>query len=352
MGAAASSHLPTGPARMHLAHLPTPIESLERLSRELGCVPIDVKRDDLTGMLLSGNKVRKLEFLLAEAREQGATCLITPGGVQSNHARAVAAVASRLGLRCILLLHGAPAPPLAADRTLPPVESAAGSSAAEGNLFLDQLLGARVVSVTAAEYRDRDRVMAEIADRLRGQGEVPYVIPEGGSNALGAWGYAAMVEELLAQNPACPWDQVICAVGSGGTAAGLVIGAELLGCDLKVRGYTVHRGAEYFAGEIARICDAFSARFGVPLAPPAARMELVDGFQGPAYARTYPEEIDVIREVARGEGIVLDPVYTGKAFTGMVSDIRTGAIAPRSRVLFLHTGGLFGLLADRLAGTS
>lgn len=328
------------PPRLRLAHLPTPVEPLSRLTAELGGTRVDIKRDDQTGILLSGNKVRKLEFILAEALDRGATCLITCGGVQSNHARAVAAAGARLGLRSVLLL-----------RDTGPAHEATGSTGAggaNGNLFLDQLLGAEILPITAQEYEERDRAMQDVAQRLRARGEIPWVIPEGGSNALGAWGYVSMLEELVEQRPEFPWDTIVCAVGSGGTMAGLLIGCELLGLSVKIRGYSVHRTADYFVCLVVKIATEFSQRFNCQLSLREEEVEIQGGFAGPGYALTYPQEVENIRRLARTEGIALDPVYTGKAFTGMLDDIRSGKIGAGERVLFLHTGGIFGLMADRL----
>jgi D-cysteine desulfhydrase len=321
---------PPAPPRLPLAHLPTPIEPLARLSAELG-VAIDVKRDDLTGLALSGNKVRKLEFVLGEARRQGATALITCGGAQSNHARATAAAGARLGLRTVLLLRAGG-------------EIAAGPP--DGNLFLDALLGAEIRAIDAAAYEDRDARMEAVARELRAAGEVPWVIPEGASDALGAWGYLAAVEEMRAQTPGLPWDAIVCAVGSGGTLAGLVLGLARLGPGCRVRGYSVHRTPEAFTRRVDGILDDFVRRYGGPR-PAAGAFEIVGGFEGPAYAEVYPEEAEVIRRLARREGLLLDPVYTGKAFTGLLGDVRAGRIPRGARVLFLHTGGAFGLLAQR-----
>jgi D-cysteine desulfhydrase len=320
---------PTAPARLRLAHLPTPITPLPRLSAEMGA-SIDVKRDDLTGLATSGNKIRKLEFVLAEARARGATALVTCGGIQSNHARATAAAAARLGLRAVLLLAGEP-----------------GAGAPEGNLLLDRLLGAEVRFVSPAGYAERDARMAEIARDLRAAGETPFVIPEGASDALGAWGYVAAVGEILTQAPEFPWDTVVCAVGSGGTLAGLVLGARLHGLTARVRGYSVHRTPAWFAARTREIVDDFAARYACRAAVREPEIEVIGGYEGPAYAETYPEELETIRRAARLEGIVLDPVYTAKAFTGLLADIRADRIARGARVLFIHTGGIFGLFAQR-----
>ncbi|MBM3318380.1 MAG: D-cysteine desulfhydrase family protein [Candidatus Eisenbacteria bacterium] len=320
---------PPFPPRERLAHLPTPWHPLARLSAALPAA-IDIKRDDLSGCLLSGNKIRKLEFVLADALAAGATAVVTCGGAQSNHARATAGAAARLGLRCALLLRGeAPAAP------------------PDGNLFLDELLGAEVRWVDAAGYEDRDARMAALAGELRGRGERPYVIPEGASNEIGAWGYVAMLAELREQEPSFPWRRIVCAMGSGGTHAGLWMGARLLGLDVRVRSYLVQRDRGYFRSQVRTIVERFGRRYGVRAALDPEELEIVAGFEGPAYGAAYAEETVVIREAARAEGIVLDPVYTGKAMTGLLADLRSGALPPGERILFVHTGGIFGLMAQR-----
>lgn len=324
-----TDRLPSEPARVRLAHLPTPIEPLQKLAAVSSGLRIDIKRDDLTGVVLSGNKIRKLEFVLADALAQRATCVITCGGVQSNHARATAAAAVRVGLRSHLLLSGAEPPD------------------PDGNLFLGRLLGADVRFITAEQYEQRDRLMGEVAAEVRAAGARPYLIPEGASNAIGAWGYVAMLRELLAQRPEFPWGSIVCATGSGGTHAGLLIGSRLLGLDVHIRSYLVHRTRDYFVRQVLEITEDFERRFGCRTGLRAEDVDVVAGYQGSTYAQIYPEEVEVIHAMAREEGIVLDPVYTGKAFTGLLSEIHQGEYGSRDRILFIHTGGIYGLLAQR-----
>jgi D-cysteine desulfhydrase len=320
--------LPSEPSRLRLAHLPTPIEPLPRMTDWPAEPRVEVKRDDLTGVALSGNKIRKLEFVLADARARGATALVTCGGLQSNHARATAAAAARLGLRAVLLLAGEPPPSPA------------------GNLLLDHLFGAELRYLSPAEYEVRDAHLAEVAAELERQGERPQVIPEGASNEIGAWGYIAMLRELAEQVPARPWTHIVCATGSGGTHAGLLIGSRLLGWDVWIRSYLVHRTRDYFIDQVLRIAEAFARRYAVPLDLQAADVDIVAGYEGPAYAEPYDEEIALIRQTARESGLLLDPVYTGKALTGLRREIAERRFAPEDRILFVHTGGVFGLLAQ------
>jgi D-cysteine desulfhydrase len=323
------------PDRIELARTPTPLAHLERTSAEIG-VELWVKRDDLTGVELSGNKVRKLEFLLADARARGADTVITGGGEQSNHCRATAMAAARLGMRSLLLLR-------CADPDAPPPT--------RGNILLDRLAGAEIVWIDQATWVRRDEAFARQADRLRAAGRQPYVIPEGGSNAIGSWGYVRCAEELerdLADLPPRP-TTILYACGSGGTGAGLVAGASLLGWrqrDIRVAGVNVCDDRDYFVAAISRICADMS---GVAIED--RDIDIVDGYVGRGYARSRPEELVLLAELARREALILDPVYTGKAFFGLVRELERDRQRFGDRVVFLHTGGIFGLFpcADEIA---
>lgn len=298
---------------IRLAQAPTPLEPLARASARLG-VEVWVKRDDLTGAGLSGNKVRKLEYLLADARRQGARAVVTCGGIQSNHCRATAIAARRLGLQPILLLRGTR-----------PME-------ADGNLLLDGILGARIHWTDAEGYRHRDARMAELA-----RTEHAYVIPEGGSNATGALGYVRAGRELSAQalQAGIDFDAVICATGSGGTLAGLA----MAGLDARVLGVAVCDDRATFRARVGAIFDEARDRFGIR--PPSEdAWDVVEGFQGRGYALSTPEELRRQVRVAREEGLLLDPVYTGKAWAALEAMAQEGTVR---RVLFWHTGGVFGL---------
>jgi D-cysteine desulfhydrase len=329
------------PPRVHLAHTPTPLEQLRRLGADLG-VELYVKRDDLTGSTLTGNKVRKLEFLLADAVARGADTVLTCGGAQSNHCRATAVAAAKLGLRTKLLLR-------TPDPLHPP--------GLEGNILLDRLVGAEIVWITPDEYRQRDEIFVRMVAELSDVGRRPYVIPEGGSNALGAWGYVAAAEELAADLAALGPPQktsIIYATGSGGTGAGLVLGTRLKNLDVRVIGFNVCDDRAYFVNAIGQIVEEMirsnwlKARF-----TRERDVEIVDGYVGRGYAESRPEELALITQVARGEGILLDPVYTGKAFFGMVSELRKNPQVFGERVVFVHTGGMFGVFpkAEELAAT-
>lgn len=325
--------------RVPLARLPTPVEPLRRLLPALlqdatRAPALHVKRDDLTGTPLSGNKVRKLELLFGEALAQGADTVITCGGAQSNHCRATALACAQLGLRAVLLLRiGDPADP-------PPPQ---------GNLLLDRLCGAEVRFITPAQYQDRAALLEETAAALRAAGRRPYVIPEGGSNALGSLGYALAVRELAEQLGAdAAGPLTLChATGSGGTGAGLVLGVALLGLPWRVVGVNVCDDRAYFVRAIGDILDDIAARFDLPAAAVLSarrdELEILDGYVGRGYALSRPEELALLRDACRAEGLVLDPVYTGKAMFGLISALRRDPRALGERVVFFHTGGLFGL---------
>jgi D-cysteine desulfhydrase len=329
------------PPRVSLARTPTPLQPSRRVGPNLG-IDLYFKRDDLTGGASSGNKIRKLEFSMAEALARKADIVLTCGGAQSNHCRATAVAAAKLGLGCRLYLR-------TADPKNPPPLS--------GNLLLDRLLGAEIVWVTPEEYKARTSMFEREADSLRKQGRRPYVIPEGASNAVGAWGYVRAFEELNEDMAHLGWNQgeaatIVCATGSGGTAAGLLLGSKLLGANVHLVAVNVCDNREYFVQEIGKICRDFIATGGLDVkVDPSRDVDIRDGYVGRGYALSQPAELALIREVARAEGLVLDPVYTGKAFYGLTQEIKTDPTTFGRRVIFVHTGGLLGLfpLADEIA---
>lgn len=321
------------PTRLELARLPTPLEPLRRLSEELD-VELYVKRDDLTGLALSGNKVRKLEFVLADALSQGADTVLTCGGAQSNHARATAVAAARLGIGCRLILRTPdPANP-------PPVE---------GNTLLDRLAGSEILWVSPGEYARRDEIFKQEASRIMKAGRRPYLIPEGASNAIGAWGYIRAAEELAGDLSRLPGGlerptTIIHATGSGGTGAGLILGSKMLGLNVRIASINVCDDREHFVGVIGEICEEAMARYEMNLSFSRDRdVDIIDGYVGRGYALSQPQELSLIHDVARKQGIFLDPVYTGKAFYGMTQELKRHPGCFGDRVVFLHTGGIFGL---------
>lgn len=320
------------PPKISLANLPTPIEKLERLSELWGGPEIYVKRDDLTGMALSGNKIRKLEFVIAEACNQGADLLITCGGIQSNHARATAIAATKLGMKSYLVLRGQE------------------GSEVNGNLFLDLLVGAKIKYITSEDYSTRvDEIMADLAGQLKKEGHHPYVIPEGASNELGSMGYLAATEEIVEQLKIMKLnvDYIVCAVGSGGTHAGLLLGQKLYKQDYQIIGFNVCDDEHYFVQKISRISQKAIKRFGLDINFKKEDVKIIDGYVGEGYALNRQEEIDFMKQVALEEGLLLDPVYTGKALYGLKEQISNGRFKKDEKILFIHTGGLFGLFPKK-----
>jgi D-cysteine desulfhydrase len=316
---------------IELARLPTPMVPLRRLSEQVGGPEIWLKRDDLTDTAASGNKLRKLEFTVAQALEEDATTLITCGGVQSNHCRATAIVAAQLGLKCHLVLRGEE------------------PETTDGNLLLDTMVGARVTYTSKQQWRDVDDTMAAIADQYRGNGEVPFCIPTGASDEIGLWGYIKAMQELIRDfsaagiNP----DAIISATGSGGTLGGLLLGGALFDVGTTVTGFNVCDDEAYFVNKITADMQAWKARYRHPLSVDDISIRVIDGFVGPGYGVAEPHVFETIGLVARTEGIILDPVYTGKAFDAMLQEVRGGSLADASCLVFIHTGGIFGLFPQR-----
>jgi D-cysteine desulfhydrase len=304
---------------------------MERLSRQLGGPQLLIKRDDMTGLALGGNKSRKLEFLVADALAQQCDHLITTGAAQSNHCRQTAAAAARYGLGCTLVLRGAP--------PARPV----------GNLLLDQLLGAHL---NWTEERSVAEVTAAAQQELRALGRKPYTIPLGGSNVIGATGYVLAMEELINQAAAerINIDFIVFASSSGGTQAGLVLGARVYGFRGRVLGISVDSSADELKMQSGALATATATHLGLGTLSIADEVEVNDDYLGEGYGVVGDAEREAIRLVAGLEGILLDPVYTGRAMAGLIDLIRWGAFGRGQTVLFWHTGGTPALFAytDRL----
>jgi len=314
--------------KLSLGNFPTKIEPLPKLSAELG-KSLYIKRDDQTGTEFSGNKIRKLEYAVAEALEQGATTLITCGGVQSNHCRATAAAAVRLGLKSILVLRSDEAPKV------------------EGNYLLDLLLGAEIRLISSQDYAERlPEILEDIAAGLTEKGEKGYIMPSGASNGVGMLGYFSAFQEITAQEEAMGirFDTIVCAAGSGGTYAGLCAANKVFGKGKDILGVCVGGNAAYFVDKCAEIAEESKKYLDLPdLSLTPADIHIVDGYVGRGYALSTPEELAFIRKVASTEGIVVDPVYTGKTLYGLWHEIKKGNLPKAKNILFIHTGGLFGL---------
>ncbi|MDF2546804.1 MAG: pyridoxal phosphate-dependent enzyme D-cysteine desulfhydrase family [Anaerosolibacter sp.] len=320
------------PSRISLANLPTRIEKLDRLSKELGGPQIYIKRDDQTGSEISGNKIRKLEYVIKEALEQKCDYLITCGGIQSNHARATAAAAAKLGLGASLVLRSGGDDPL------------------EGNYLLDRLFGAEIRFITPEDYRERRmEIMEEVKDRLVQQGYTPYIIPEGASNGIGTFGYYTAMEEILEQERqmGVAFDAIGLAVGSGGTYSGMFLANKMLGHRTKILGINVCDTADYFRDRISNILNDSLRHIDKKLDYSKNEIEIIDGYVGKGYAQSTREELAFIHWFAKLEGIILDPVYTGKGMYGLVNEIRKGNMQAYNNILYIHTGGLFGLFPKK-----
>jgi L-cysteate sulfo-lyase len=323
------------PSRFPLAQLPTPLERMERLGTALGGPEIWIKRDDQTGLATGGNKTRKLELLTGEALEQGADVMLTVGAVQSNHCRQTAAAAARAGLECVLVLRGH-APP---------------RTEWTGNLLLDDLLGARLWWAEEADPLD---ALAEAATAQQAAGRQPYVIPYGGSNSMGGAAYALAFEELWkqAEGERLHFDRVVFASSSGGTQAGLVVGAKACSYDGQVLGISVDKTGGHLRETVLALLAPTAERLDLELSFGPEDILVDDRFMGGGYAVLTGAEREAIRLVAQTEGILLDPVYTGKAMAGLMGLIRQGEIGAGEQVLFWHTGGSPALFAyaDGLLG--
>lgn len=314
-------------SRLNFAHLPTPIEELPRLSDHLAGPRILIKRDDQTGLAFGGNKTRKLEFLVAEARDQGAQTLISGGALQSNHCRQTAAAAARFGLDCILVLSG----------EMPEYASA--------NLILDQLFGAEIVTVADRAYRDR--TLQETFDKAVAAGRKPYLVPYGGSSPTGALGYAFAVEEFMQQNIHADW--FLFGTSSGGTHAGLVLGQRVFGYQGKVLGISIDESEEWLQTHVSKIASDASEKLGQRIEFTAADVLANASYCGAGYGVLTDAEREAVNLFAKYEGLLLDPVYTGRAAAGMIDLIRQGFFKKDETVLFWHTGGQPALFAEQYA---
>ena len=318
--------------RARLAALPTPLDDATRLRAALGgptrCPRILVKRDDLTGLGLGGNKARKLEYLLGDALAEGATALITTGAVQSNHARMTAAAAAMCGLEAYLVLTSNSAEP-----------------ALEGNLLLDRLFGAQVYFVPSVDpmlaVGHDEAMVAEVAAGIRARGGRPYVIPVGGSSGVGALGYVTGTVELAGQLEALDArpSRLYFGSGSRGTQAGLTLGAHLAGVSYRLHGVAVSAGEPEKIERARRVAGEAAALLGAGDSVRAAEFFTDQGFIGEGYGLPTPAALDALRLVARTEALVLDPTYTAKAMSALIDDVRAGRIAASDTVVFLHTGG-------------
>lgn len=316
--------------RVHLAHLPTPLEPMERLTKHLGGPRLWIKRDDCTGLSTGGNKTRKLEFLMGDALAKGADTVITQGATQSNHARQTAAAAAKLGLACHILLE---------DRT--------GNNSPDythnGNVLLDRLHGATISKRPGGA--DMNAEMEALAAKLRDEGKKPYVIPGGGSNPVGALGYANCALELLhqANEMSLKIDHIVQATGSAGTQAGFVAGLVALNSNIPVLGISVRAPKAKQEQAVFDLAVRSAEYFGAPGVVKREHIVANSDYVGPGYGLPTDGMREAVKLAARLEGILLDPVYTGKGFDGLIDHVKKGFFAKDSNVVFLHTGGSAGL---------
>jgi D-cysteine desulfhydrase family pyridoxal phosphate-dependent enzyme len=312
-------------ARLHFAHLPTPIEELPRLTKALGGPRILVKRDDQTGLAFGGNKTRKLEFLVAEAREQGADMLISAGAIQSNHCRQTVAAAARFGFACTLVLTG--------ERPSQP----------SANFLLDQLFGAEIITVP--DRKDRDRVLQETFDHAVAGGKKPYLVPYGGSSTTGVMGYTFAMEEFIKQNVHADW--IVFGTSSGGTHAGIVLGQRLFGFKGKALGISIDESVAQLKANVSVLASRASEKLGDRIEFTGDDVLANDDYCQAGYGVFGEGEREAIKLFASTEGLLLDPVYTGRAAAGMIDLIRKGYFKKDETVLFWHTGGQPALFADK-----
>ena len=316
--------------RLRITHGPTPLEPMKRLSDALGGPNLWIKRDDCTGLASGGNKTRKLEYLMAEAVQQGADTVITQGATQSNHARQTAAIAAKLGMHCHIILE---------DRTGYTFEDYKHS----GNVFLDHLYGASVGEVPIDT--DMNGAMAQLAGQLKGQGRKPYIIPGGGSNPVGALGYVTCALELMdqANNIGVAFDSLVHATGSAGTQAGLVVGLYGARSQIPVYGVGVRAPRAAQEERVYKLAAETAELLGVPGCVQREDVFANCDYVGPGYGKPTPGMIEAVTMLARLEGILLDPVYSGKGMAGLIDRCRKGHFKKGQNVVFLHTGGSVGL---------
>lgn len=321
------------PKKMTLANLPTPVQTLDKLTAKLqkknpNSPAIHIKRDDFSGMEVSGNKIRKLEYALQEAVEKGADLIITCGGIQSNHCRATAAIGRKLGLKVVLLLRG--------EEGIRPV----------GNHFMDFLFGATIhmIHPDAIEGRMED-LFPKYVDQYREAGYQPYCVPIGASNGIGAFGYYHCMKEIMTVNDGHQYDAIVVTIGSAGTYAGLLMGKKDHGFNGDVYGINIAADRDYFYNRTLEIIEEAHVYQKDKTLVPKEWIHIIDGYQGQGYALNTGKDFEFIKEMGQLEGLLVDPVYTGKALNGLVEECLAGRMDAYENILFIHTGGLYGLLA-------
>lgn len=309
------------PQKLHLANLPTPIQEISFQGKKFL-----IKRDDLTGMELSGNKVRKLEYILAQAKREKTDIVFTCGGEQSNHARATAIAASKLGMKCKLFLWGI------------------DKNNSDGNLFFNKLTGCEISFLNKVEYSSVNEIMFEERKKLLNKGKKVYVIPEGGSTTLGIWGYISFMQELINQIDLKKINGIVTAAGSGGTAAGLMLGSTLLKFNLKIYAVNVLYSESVIKNKILQLAEAGNLDYKLGAKVNKDNLIILDGYSNEGYKNISKEKMKLVKSFFHQTGILLDPAYTGKAFAAFINNFPG---KKSKKVIFLHTGGLFGVFGKR-----
>lgn len=309
------------PQRISLANIPTPIQKISFTGKSFF-----IKRDDFTGMETSGNKIRKLEYLLNQAKNEKADYIFTCGGEQSNHARATAFAAASLRMKSKLFLWGK------------------NSSNADGNLFLDKVLGCEFRFLSKNEFGNANTIMAQEKISFEKRGKKVFLIPEGGSSPLGIWGYIHAIEEMQIQNIFKQCNAIVTASGSGGTTAGLLVGALLFNQNIKIFAVNVLYLKDEIKNKIFSLAEQAIKDFRLPVKLDEKRLEILDGYSQEGYKHISDDKLSLIKKFARHTGIILDPAYTGKAFKAYHDNFLS---ARTSKTLFIHTGGLYGVFSKR-----
>lgn len=310
------------PKKNNIANIPTPIQMVK-----FNDTKFLIKRDDLTGLLLSGNKIRKLDYILADVRKKKADYLFTCGGDQSNHARATAIAAKQIGVKTKLFLWGS------------------DTKNADGNLFLDKLTGTEIKYLSKAEYDNVISIMLKDSKRLQKKGMKVYVLPAGGSTPLGIWGYINFMRELNEQTDLKKLKGILSAAGSGGTSAGMLLGAAMLGLNLKIYGVNVVDDGETTRNIIIELVEDCIKDFNLKVKVDYSNLAIMDGYSAEGYKSIADNKLKLIKEFFQSSGILLDPAYTGKAFYAYHENFLKGK--KKSNVMFLHTGGIFGIFSKR-----
>jgi D-cysteine desulfhydrase len=310
------------PIKMHIANLPTPVQKVEFMGTKFL-----IKRDDFTGAELTGNKIRKLDYILADVKKKKADYLFTSGGDQSNHARATAIAARQIGVKTKLFLWGK-------DTKNP-----------DGNLFLDQLVGTEIVYLSKKEYANVNSIMLAESKRLQKKGHKVYIAPSGGSTPLGVWGYINFINELKEQNQLSKIKGVLAAYGSGGTAAGMLLGAAMNNSKIKVYSVNVLDDPEFVRTTITNLVEDAIEEYKIDVKVNYNNLIILNGYSEEGYKNIEDKKLKIIKEFFRSTGILLDPTYTGKAFYAYYDNFLKDK--KRTNVLFVHTGGIYGVFAKR-----